>query len=259
MHVTVRETTQGLIVDVAFTDDNVVVSLPDHALTAEYMTRVYHEALFRRIHAHIGGFFVGNWIDLGAWIGDNSIPWAKQKAERVVYAIDPSPHNCEYIRLVAHINGLSNVEVLQLAITDQPKLVSTDDDLSHCTLKAGVAGKQTLQAQSLDALWRAGTIANLGYIHLDVEGMEWDVIRGAEEIVRTYRPIFSIEQHLDTDDYRGLAHYLRLRGYRVFMIHEVPPDNRPDCRNFFAFPTERNVDQLVQRAGAPVLLSELQI
>jgi FkbM family methyltransferase len=259
MQVIIRETTEGMLIDFNFPDDNVVVSLPDHALTVEYMTRVYHEALFRRIHAHLGDVFVGNWIDLGAWIGDNAVPWAKQSAERTVYAIDPSPRNCEYIRLLSRINDLPNLQILQLAIADQPKLLSTDDDLSHCALKAGDGGKETLQAQSLDTLWRAGTITDIGYIHLDVEGMEWDVIRGAEDIIRTYRPIFSIEQHLDTDDYRGLASYLRVRGYRVFMIHEVPPGNKPDCRNFFAFPTNRDVDEIARRAGVPLLISELQL
>ena len=37
-----------------------------------------------------------NIIDLGAWIGDNSIPWAKN-IDGIVYAIDPSKENCKYI------------------------------------------------------------------------------------------------------------------------------------------------------------------
>ena len=38
----------------------------------------------------------GNIIDLGAWIGDNAIPWAKN-INHIVYAIDPSSQNIEFI------------------------------------------------------------------------------------------------------------------------------------------------------------------
>ncbi len=257
MRIEARETPAGLVFDTHFEDDHVVVSLPDLPRSPEFVARVYHEVIFRRIHTYLKDVLVGNWIDLGAWIGDNAIPWAKQSTERIVYAIDPGPDNCDYIRTVAQINGLENVRVLQLAITDRPKTLTTDEDLSHCTLHEGTDGKHKVEGCSLDSLLRARVVTDIGYIHLDVEGMEWDVIRGAEEIIRTYRPVLTVEQHMESDDYRGLTNYLKERGYRVFLIHETLAGNRQDCRNLIAFPCNRDVDSIAQRLGVPILIEEL--
>lgn len=257
MKMSARETADGVIFDALFEDDQVIVSLPDLPRSADFVTRMYHEVLFRRIHTHLRDVLVGNWIDVGAWIGDNSIPWAKQSPERVVYAIDPGPDNCNFIRTIAHVNNLSNVRVFQLAITDRQKLLSTDEDLTHCTLRAGSDGAHTVEGVALDSLLRSKLLTDIGYIHLDVEGMEWDVIRGSEDIIRTYHPVFSVEQHLETDDYLGLVAHLQQRGYRVFMIHETLAGNRLDCRNLLAFPRTRNVDEIAQRLGAPILVEEL--
>jgi len=46
-------------------------------------------------------------IDIGSWIGDNSIVWATYlNAAAVVFAIDPSSKNLLYCKMVAEINNI---------------------------------------------------------------------------------------------------------------------------------------------------------
>jgi hypothetical protein len=87
-------------------------------------------------------------------------------------------------------------------------------------------------------LYRDQVIQEVGYIHLDVEGMEAKVIAGATELIQSCRPIIAFEQHLELDDYRGLSQLLKSKGYTVFLNNEVLPGCRHDCRNLFAFPSE---------------------
>ena len=63
-----------------------------------FMKRVNHEVNFRKIVNLLikEKIIQGNIIDLGSWIGDNSIPWSKN-INSTVYAIDPSPENCNFI------------------------------------------------------------------------------------------------------------------------------------------------------------------
>ena len=61
-----------------------------------------------------------NFIDLGAWIGDNSLPWAKLlkklNGNGIIYAIDPSEYNCNFIEKTANLNQLStNIKTIQKA------------------------------------------------------------------------------------------------------------------------------------------------
>jgi len=68
--------------------------------------------------------------------------------------------------------------------------------------------------------------------------MEYKIIEGSSKIIDECRPIISFEQHLEIDDYDIIASHLKNKGYSIFLINEVLPNCRPDCRNSLAFPNE---------------------
>lgn len=201
--------------------------------------RSHAEKLFRRIHAYLikAGHIKGNIIDLGAWIGDNTIPWAKQ-IPGYVYAIDPSPDNCLFIKTIADLNQLNNVKIINGAISDKVEKLYTDGDLHHCSFVWNVTEKKhSVQASTLDLLFESGAITNIDCIHLDVEGMEFRILSGADALIRHCKPIISYEQHITTEDYMKIVKWLEERGYTSYMIEEVMPHCLPDCRNFLAVPS----------------------
>jgi len=249
--------------EVVFTDDdNISIKLPVHKFSPIFSTRNEHEVLFRQIHTYLikTNVIKNNIIDLGAWIGDNSIPWAVAISHqpesvmgegeniinrRTVYSIDPSPENCDFIKKISKLNRIHNVVVLQTAISDKNETLTTTDDLHHCSFvytnpTSIVNGehKQQINSVSLDYLYETEKIDNIGYIHLDVEGMEERVILGSTNIINAFHPIITFEQHLEIDDYMGLSKYLMNKNYDVFMINEILKGCRHDCRNFIAFPKE---------------------
>lgn len=228
-----------------FTNDNGVwVQVPDnHEFTKWFLPRDRHEPVFRRIITSFYNLgFIDksqNIIDLGAWIGDNTIPWAAN-ITGTVYAIDPSPRNCQYIRELCHINDVKNVKVIQKAISKDGSDLSYSWDLQHTSFSPSGTHKNNISSVSLDQLFRASEIQGIGMIHLDVEGMEFDVIRGATELIRAFKPVIFFEQHLNTDDFRGLSRYLSGFGYSSYLINEVLPGCNPDCRNFLAIQTHES-------------------
>ena len=225
-----------------FTNDNhSEILLIDHPLSQIFASRDHHEVLFRRMHTHLinTGIIKNNIIDLGAWIGDNTIPWSKSiKSIDTIYAMDPSPDNCEFIRQMCHKNQVSNVKVIQTAVSNCCETLSTNDDMYHCTFAADESGRNKVDAVSLDHLFLINEITNIGYIHLDVEGMEYKVLLGSKKIIETYKPIITFEQHLEIDDYNLILNYLTELNYTVYLIDEILPGCRPDCRNSIAFPSE---------------------
>ena len=94
-------------------DNNVAIKLIRHNFSKTFSRRYEHEIFFRRIIS----FFLkrklikGNIIDLGAWIGDNAIPWAKN-INHIVYAIDPSSQNIEFITKMCLHNDVSNIKTI---------------------------------------------------------------------------------------------------------------------------------------------------
>ena len=94
-----------------FLDEGVSIKRPirhSHRYHHLFSKRPYHEIKFRKIVAELIKQHIinidKNFIDLGAWIGDNSVPWAT-KIKGIIYAIDPSKANCNYITLLAKINN----------------------------------------------------------------------------------------------------------------------------------------------------------
>lgn len=223
-------------------DDNCSILLINHNFSNIFKTRDNHEVIFRRINTFLikNKIIKNNIIDLGAWIGDNSIPWAKN-IDGIVFAIDPSSENCDFINKTCEINNITNVKTLQYAISNINEILTTNDDLQHCSFVYGKTGTEEINkidAVSLDYLYEIKKIYNIGYIHLDAEGMEYKIIEGSNKLIDDCRPIISFEQHLELDNYDIILSYLKNKNYSVFLIDEILPGCRHDCRNSFAFPNE---------------------
>lgn len=248
-----------------FTNDlDVKINLVEnHPFSYQFKNRDGHEVIFRKISSFLinNNIIKNNIIDLGAWIGDNSIPWAKN-INSIVYAIDPSPDNCMFIQKMCDSNNITNIKIIQKAISDKNEKLSTDSDLHHCSFVYGnpqLNGINKVDAVSLDYLYDLKEIDNIGYIHLDVEGMEYRVLVGADKIIGNFRPIIAFEQHLYSDKYQHLSEYISKKKYRVYMIEEVLPGCAPDCRNFISFPEEIITDTFIENLHNHLNLKCLQL
>ena len=222
----------------------------NHRFAGLFGSRNEHEVMFRRISTYLinQGHIRGNIVDLGAWIGDNALPWTKNIGPNsVVYAIDPSPDNCQFIRDLASLNNIQNIHVIEKAISDKREVLCTNDHLTHCSFVSDEdSGRNQVKAWPLDDLYNAGEITDVAYIHLDVEGMENRVVAGATKLIAECRPIIAFEQHLEQDPFIELSAHIAEKGYVVYLINEVLPGCRPDCRNFIAFPSDRFDDAFVE-------------
>lgn len=245
-------------------DDGVTILLINHHFSSMFKNRDNHEVIFRRINTYLikNKIIKNNIIDLGAWIGDNSIPWAKN-IDGIVYAIDPCHENCDFINETCEVNQIKNVKTMQYAISNINEVLTTNDNLFHCSFiygNPGSSGINKAEAVSLDYLYEKKHIDNIGYIHLDVEGMEYKIIKGSSNLIDHCRPIISFEQHLEIDDYDIIISHLKNKDYTIFLIDEILPGCRHDCRNSFAFPNEIFNETLIENIhnyiGQNILISK---
>jgi hypothetical protein len=90
--------------------------------------------------------------------------------------------------------------------------------------------------------------------------MEYTVINGSINLIDECRPIISFEQHLEIDDYDIISSYLKNKDYSIFLINEILPGCRYDCRNSFAFPNEFFNETLIENIhnyiGQNILISK---
>jgi FkbM family methyltransferase len=169
-------------------------------------------------------------IDCGAHIGDGSIPIAGAlkycgREDIIVYAIDPNIYKTEFIKDMAKKNDLNNVRIICCGLSDiiSSYSINTEIDYRIENGKINSGGtswvestndneKNKIQFRTLDDLVKLGEIPEkIGYIHLDVEGMEDKAIIGAFTTIQTYSPILSLEDH-DKNSYK-LDDILKYIGY----------------------------------------------
>ena len=233
------------------------LALTDMAL--QLSIRSNHEVLLRILASKIlrSCDYVGpqSIIDIGAWIGDNSLVWAKLiqgfKDWRVV-AIDPSPRNVSFITQIAAFNSLSNIDVFQCLCSSSAGSLFTlgDGDINHGSFKEGSAlSASVVSSTTLDSVYNAyADKYNLLLIHLDVEGAEFEVLRGSFQLLQMFSPIIIYEGHIkgDSDTLSAIQSVLVERRYTIWMINEVLPGCDLDCRNFLAIPPTQSdlVDEL---------------
>ena len=187
-------------------------------------------------------------IDIGSWIGDNAVVWAKLLSDGgVVFAVDPSRANLAFGKAVAGSSSVNNIHWIQAVCADEPGLgVSLCGDLEHAQFSNGVSPHaQRFLTTTLDEVVPAHSHGAISLLHVDVEGFEKKVLLGARQIIARSSPVVIFEQHIAKEDPREIVNLLTPNGYAVFMINEVIPGCDLDCRNFIAFPTSRAIPPIV--------------
>mgnify|MGYP006085898109 CR=1 FL=1 len=255
-------------------DDNIKIKVENNEKNFknnEMLKRIAtnNERIFRKIHIYLlkNKIIKGNIIDIGSYIGDNTYPWAKL-TNNIIYSIDPSIKNCEYIKEVCELNDIGNVVVLNKLISNTDEVLNCPNStVEHCSFvwKNGDVGNLNkpeydlkIKADTFDNLFNNGIINNIGYIHLDVEGMENKILNGSKKVIDVFKPIITFEGHIQVEKevVKNNVRFLKERNYTIFMINDIitPGQCWGDCRNFIAFPENIDSMELIKKISSNYFL-----
>jgi FkbM family methyltransferase len=186
-------------------------------------------------------------IDIGCWLADNSLVWARLLTDSgIVHAIDPSAENISFGQRVACLNAIQNINWVQAVCSDKPGIsLAYAGEISHTQFFENDKGlSNAVKSATLDEVVNNSEHTEISLIHLDVEGFEEKVLRGAENIILKNHPVILYEQHIASEDTSRILNYLCNLNYSVSLINEVLPGCDLDCRNFIAFHNSRPVPEL---------------
>jgi FkbM family methyltransferase len=193
--------------------------------------RRYEAAKFDELRARLrpGAVFV----DVGANKGDFSLFAARVMGDRGrVLAVEPEPHNADWIERSVERNGYASIEVARVALAErsgEATLFLGEKSGWHSLLSTdGVAttGAATVETQTLDELLAQRGIARVDMIKIDVEGAEGRVFDGA---ARTFGGGHAMTVLLDVHPGRGVdpvAIGSRLRAWGFRLRAEVTPTTK---------------------------------
>ena len=154
-----------------------------------------HVADFIKRNLPKGGIFV----DVGANIGNNSLI-ASKIASKVI-TIEPHPKILERLKQNIDLNNLKNVIVCDYAISNfigEAEFFIPDENFSHqgvasLSLRENIPTKKIkVRVTTLDELLKNEERIDL--IKIDVEGRSKEVIQGAKNIIKKFKPIIIYEE-----------------------------------------------------------------
>lgn len=169
-------------------------------------------------------------VDVGCHKGLYLDPMRQQAVDGRFFAIEPIPYL--YDLLKAKYRNDPRVQVFNLALSagsGTAELFINDEDmgLSGLSRRPGRKGidQERLRSvrvamTSLDALLGE---EHVDFIKIDVEGAEYDVLRGAENLLARSRPTVLFEFGLGGADYFGvdadtMFDFFATRGYALFTV-----------------------------------------
>jgi FkbM family methyltransferase len=126
--------------------------------------------------------------DIGAHVGFYSLLASRTAGS--VFAFEPFPRNLEYLRKHVELNDVSNITIIDAAVSDNDGNVTFSTDSNSYGNHLSEHG-MTVRCVSLDSL----DLPPPELIKCDVEGAEFLVLSGAHNLLIKHHPILIVDLH----------------------------------------------------------------
>nr|WP_294794369.1 FkbM family methyltransferase [uncultured Mucilaginibacter sp.] len=195
-----------------------------------------------------------NALDIGGNIGLQSLRMsACIGSEGKIYAFEPLHHIQEKFKKNMALNKASNVTLFEVALSDESGEMSFELDKNTWnqgtfSLKNEVTGTDTQKViiKIADELPEIQQLEKLALIKIDVEGFEYNVLRGLKATLQKHRPriIFEYDSNYWQSTGQSIAgcfDYLTGLGYAIYQISDVGAELRNNAAeltggNLFCLP-----------------------
>ena len=193
----------------------------------------------------------GHVLDIGANIGVMTYYFAKKFSESRVHSFEPVPDNLKVLRKIVDKFNLSNVKIYPYALgnkNEKVKMVMPEFNkvffhgLSHVeevnTKNSGHL--YDVEMRRLDSFEEIKNV-KINAIKIDIEEYEYNVLKGAEELIQKNRPVIYCELWENENREKSFEFISKL-NYKVFINQEKNLKEYKEQKryqNFFFIPVER--------------------
>jgi FkbM family methyltransferase len=164
-------------------------------------------------------------IDIGAHIGRYTITSSKQvgKTGKVV-AIEADPDNFQLLKRNIALNKLTNVMPLNYAVFSERtrmKLYEQSASAKYNSLMLARAARTKnyveVEADTLDSILKLNEVNQVNWIKIDVEGAEFEVLKGSAKTLSSENMSLLIEIHNieDPGHHHNIVDFLKYHNYEI--------------------------------------------
>lgn len=184
--------------------------------------------------------------DLGANEGYYSISASKIVGKfGKVFAFEPMPENLIHLNRHVNKNKIENITVINKAVADKNGKVTfsmTDDRAGNTYISSSPKFDESksnflVETVTVDHFCLVEHNLPPDLIKIDVEGAEYDVLKGAEEVIKTFRPVVILATHeYHVKGIKDLClNYFENQGYQYYKLNN---HNSNELADFVFYPNK---------------------
>ncbi|PFO80408.1 MULTISPECIES: FkbM family methyltransferase [Bacillus cereus group] len=173
--------------------------------------------------------------DIGANIGNHTLYFSHALNPKKIYSFEPAKELFEVLEFNVQVNKLKNVEVFNCAVGKESgeKLLTYNPQNTGAS-NISLDGDEVVRSVTLDKL----KIEKPDFVKIDVEGFEYDVIQGMQNILKVSSPVLWVE--VFPDNYFAVDQLLEEFSY-------VQIDRYLDNYIYVKLTKEQGLDSIVKR------------
>jgi FkbM family methyltransferase len=202
------------------------IQVPRHHY--KYFCRIGKGDFLPEHEAHLVGRFTPKEgdivIDIGAHIGLYTITSSKQVGNTgKVVAIEADPDNFELLKRNIALNNLTNVLPLNYAVFSTKTRIKLYEQSASAKYNSVILARARTEnyvevnADTLDSILEQNGINQVNWIKIDVEGAEFEVLKGSTETLSRENISLLIEIHNieDPHHYDNIVDFLKYHNYEI--------------------------------------------
>jgi len=143
-------------------------------------------------------------LDVGANVGETALNMAQiAGVKSIVYAIEANPVTFDSLEFNCYLNPELNIKRINIGLSDMLTTMQVNnrternkgaDQLKSLNDQSTENGGAKVDVKTIDYLIETGELSNnIDLIKIDVEGMEFPVLKGAKKLLENNRPVLFLE------------------------------------------------------------------
>ncbi len=160
-------------------------------------------------------------FDIGANVGFYSLLAAELVGPAgKVFSFEPLPENFNYLQKHIEINGYKNIFPFQAAVSEKNGFAFFGGIVNRSQGKLTENGEFKVKIISIDDWVDSGKLPKSDVLKIDVEGAEYQTLKGMETALKKYRPKIFLSTH-GPEIHKKCCDFLYNLGYKLKSLSEI--------------------------------------
>lgn len=201
----------------------------NHAKFAQTFLQIIFECVYERIYfSKSVNVNSGDIVfDIGAAVGTFSIVAACLTGKGTVYAFEPTDSTFDALKTNIEMNEAKNIVPIKIGIGNENRLFFFDErDIFSAnriiddTTVNNQSSSKKIEVITLDTFWKTNNIEKVDFIKIDVEGYALEVIQGAKELLKRFKPKLAIACYHGRENHNEIFQELKKANdeYKFYYI-----------------------------------------